>query len=232
MAGLVYPNPDLLVEGDWLAEHLHDAKIRIVDADERIAYRRAHIPGAVGHIGHMYLKEREGATHIMGPDQFASTMGRMGIGDDTLVIAYDASNSLYATRLWWCLNYYGHSNVRVLNGGFNKWVAENRPISLASRKPSPAEFTPQVRPEWLGVCEVMKAGVSDPDTVFLDVRSDEEYAGVNTRGNSRRGHIPGAVHLEWLNFISDGLRTFKAPEVLSKMLTERGVTPDKNVYTY
>ena len=232
MAGLVYPNPNLLVECDWLAEHLHDPNIRIVDADERVAYGRAHIPRAVGHLGHMYLKEREGATHIMGPEHFASTMSQMGIGDDTLVIAYDAANSLYATRFWWCLNYYGHSSVRVLNGGFHKWVDENRPIELVARKVLPATFTPRVSPEWLGVCDVMKDQVGDSDTVFLDVRSAGEYAGTNDRGNSRRGHVPGAVHLEWLNFVSRGQRTFKAPELLTKMLTERGVTPDKNVYTY
>ncbi len=228
-----YPNPDLLVETEWLAAHLNDPNIRIVDADDRVAYRRAHIPGAVGHTGHMYLKEREGGLHIMGPEQFAATMSKMGIGDDTLVIAYDAHNNLYAARFWWCLNYYGHPRIKVLNGGFHKWVAENRPISLESITPPPAQFAPKAQPELLGVCEVMKEGVGQADTAFLDVRSIEEYTGVNDRGNKRRGHVPGAVNLEWLNFVTnDELRVFKPVDELKAMLTTRGVTPDKNVYTY
>ena len=130
MADQGYARPEMLVTTEWLAAHLQDANIRIVDCDNRDAYRRAHIPGAITFRGHHYLKEKEGALYIMGPEQFAETMGALGIGNDTLVIAYDSFSSLYATRFWWALYYYGHTQVKVLNGGWDKWLAEGRVVTM------------------------------------------------------------------------------------------------------
>src|SRR5438105_4763866 len=99
----------MLVETGWLAEHLDDPNLRIVDADYPAAYGRAHIPGAVGHASsNVYLKTKEGDTFLMEPDQFAETMAKMGIGDETAVVAYDGHMSLYAARFWWALTRYGH----------------------------------------------------------------------------------------------------------------------------
>ncbi len=127
MADQGYARPEMLTTTEWLAAHLQDANLRIVDCDNRDAYRRAHIPGAITFRGHHYLKEEEGALHLMGLEQFAETMGALGIGDDTLVIAYDSFSGLYATRFWWALHYYGHTQAKVLNGGWDKWLAEGRP---------------------------------------------------------------------------------------------------------
>jgi thiosulfate/3-mercaptopyruvate sulfurtransferase len=118
----------MLVEGAWLQDHLGDPNVRIVDCDTRDAYRRAHIPGAV-FPSDTFLKNPDDRRFVMTPEQFAAEMKSLGIDDDTLVIAYDqASNT--ASRMWWALNYYGHTNVRVLNGGWQQWVAEGRPLSL------------------------------------------------------------------------------------------------------
>ncbi len=139
-----YTRPELLVEPDWLAEHLDDPGIRIVDADYPHGYAKAHIPGAVGQLDeNIYLKTGNHETHLMGPEQFAETMARMGIGDDTLVVAYDNRMGVYAARLWWALSHYGHSGARILNGSWHRWLAEGRPITAAVPDVPRASFTPR-----------------------------------------------------------------------------------------
>lgn len=233
MATEGYARPETLVETEWLAEHLDDPHVRVVDTDNREAYRRAHIPGAVTYRGHHYLKEEEGALHIMNPEKFAQVMGELGIGDGTLVITYDGFGSLYATRLWWVLNYYGHPQVKVLNGGWNKWFAEGRPISNVVPRPPYATFTPRVNGEFIASWEYVRASIGQADRVLLDVRSDGEWTGENARGTKRGGRIPGAVHLEWLNYVTDDdLKTFKPAAELRAMFDKMGVTPEKEVITY
>jgi len=229
-----YARPDMLVDADWLDQHLDDPALRIVDADYPEAYARAHIPGAVGHLSrNIYLKTAEGETFLMAPDQFAETMSKMGIGDDTAVIAYDSHMSLYAARFWWALNHYGHTNVRILNGGWHSWLADGRPMTMATPKAAPARLTPRRDVEVLATCELMTEAVGRADTVLLDVRTEGEWTGSLDRGNLRRGHVPGAVHVEWVNFMTDDERkVFKPAAELREMLRARGVTPDKNVYTY
>src|SRR3990170_7462777 len=129
-----YARPELLATTEWLAERLDDPSIRIVDCDEFAAYRRLHIPGAVGLKAHHYLKDPDNPDHLMPPEMFAAVMADHGIGDAHTVVAYDGSGGLYAARLWWALDYYGHTACRVLNGGFQKWHAEVRP--LTSLQPS------------------------------------------------------------------------------------------------
>src|SRR6266542_3119510 len=123
-----FAHPELLAETDWLAQHLDDPAIRIVDCDEFPAYQRLHIGGAVGLRVHHYLKGDDDV-HLMGPDRFAETMSKHGIGSEHTVVAYDGMGGLYAARLWWALDYYGHSNAKVLNGGFRKWFEEGQPVT-------------------------------------------------------------------------------------------------------
>ena len=229
-----YARPELLAETDWLEEHLDDPEVVIVDCDPWDVYRRTHIRNAVGLRGvHHYIKDAHNFTYVMPPDQFADLMGRLGISNDTLVVAYDGFGGLYACRLWWVLNLYGHTKVKVLNGGYNKWFLEGRPLSIEVPHPTPRVFEPRPQPRWLCTLDDAKARIGCADTVFLDVRSIEEWTGANPRDNRRAGHIPGAIHLEWLNFVTDPpLRTFKPAHELRRMLEERGVTPEKEVITY
>ena len=234
-----YARPDMLVETDWLAAHLDSPNIRIVDCDQYDPYRRAHIKNAVGIRVHHYIKHPDypsdphGHPLVAPPDTFKDLMGTMGIGDDTQVIAYDNRGSLEAARFWWVLNYYGHTNVQVLNGGWKKGFDEGRPVSLDAPKVPSADFTVRERPELVCKLDDAVASVGATDTVFLDVRSDGEWLGTNDRGNKRAGHVPGAVHLEWLNFItSDRYHTFKPADELRAMLEEVGATPDKQMITY
>jgi thiosulfate/3-mercaptopyruvate sulfurtransferase len=233
MATAGYARPEMLAETEWLAEHIDNPNVRIVDTDTRDAYRRAHIPGAVTYRGHHYLKEEEGALHIMGPEKFAGVMGELGIGDNTLVIAYDGFGALYATRLWWALNYYGHMQVKVLNGGWNKWLAEEMPISNAVSRPPNTTFTPHIHEEFMAQWDDVRTSIGQGNRVLLDVRSDAEWTGENARGTKRGGRIPGAVHLEWLNYITDDdRRTFKPAVELRAMFDKMGATPEKEIITY
>ena len=234
-----YARPDLMVESSWLEEHLEDPSVRVVDCDQYDGYRRVHITGAVGIREHHYIKHpdypREPVSHplVAPPERVAQIMGGLGIGNDTLVVAYDGSGGLYAARLWWVLNYYGHTNVKVLNGGWNKWFDEGRPI--ATEVPSLAEttFVCRENPDLACLLDYGVSRVGRADAVFLDVRSDAEWEGTNDRGNRRAGHVPGAVHLEWLNFVTrDRHRTIRPAGELRAMLEERGLTPDKQVIVY
>ena len=234
-----YARPDLLVETDWLESRLDDPGIRIVDCDQYDVYRRAHIKNAVGIRVHHYIKhpnypaDPRAYPLVAPPDVFVDLMESMGIGNNTLVVAYDSMGSLWAARFWWVLNYYGHTNVKVLNGGWRKWFDEGRPVSQDPAQTSKATFEVRENPALLCSLDHGVASVGKADTVFLDVRSDEEWNGTNDRGNKRAGHIPGAVRLEWLNFVtSDKYRTFKPAAELRAMLEEVGATREKQVITY
>ena len=231
-----YAHPEMLVETEWLAERLSDPSIRIVDADYPAAYGRAHVPGAVGHLSdNVYLKTATGQTFLMGPQQFAETMAKMGIGEGTSVVVYDGYRSMLAARFWWALTHYGHRDVRVLNGGIHKWIAEGRPVTMTASKAGPPRdpFVARADDSVLATCEIVRDGIGRSDTVLLDVRTEDEFTGANGRGNKRTGHVPGAVHLEWVNFVTpDERKVFKPAAELREMLRAKGVTPDKNVYTY
>lgn len=231
MTMAAYPNPYLLVETEWLADHLSDPAIRIVDCDVRDAYHRAHIPGAVSPKEH-YMKGPESRL-IMGPEQFAQEMGEMGIGDDTQAVCYDASGSLYAARFWWCLRHYGHDNCVVVNGGWNKWLSEGRPATYREPKPSTAKFTPRQRDDVVCSLDQLKDRVGKGDTLIWDVRSEGEWTGANTRGNKRAGHVSGAVHLEWLNCVTkDEFQTIKPANEIRLLLDGLGIAPEKEVVSY
>jgi thiosulfate/3-mercaptopyruvate sulfurtransferase len=234
-----YAQPELLVETDWLAERLDDPHLRLVDCDPLEVFRRAHIKNALGIPVHHYIKQPEYTVDprayplVAPPDTMKALMERMGIGDDNLVVAYDSFGCLWAARLWWVLCYYGHTNVKVLNGGWKKWFDEGRPVSIDRPSLPPSTFTPRPNPDVLCTLDYGRANVGNADVVFLDVRSDEEWDGSNNRGNKRAGRIPGAVHLEWLNFVTaDKYQTIKPAHELRAMLEAVGATPDKEIVTY
>lgn len=233
-----YARPELLAEPDWLLEHLEDPAVRVVDCARLEAYRRAHIPGAVGLPVHYYIKEppppgEEFGTFVMPPDQFAQLMGSLGIDNDTLVVAYDDNNSLLAARLWWVLKYYGHTKAKVLNGGWHRWLTEGRPLTFHATRPAPKTFVARPNPDVIADASFLLAHYTDPEWCVLDVRSDEEWDGRNDRGNKRRGHVPGARHLEWSRFVSrDDRRVFLPAEELRRLLEEAKVPPNAPVLTY
>ncbi len=237
----------LLVETDWLAARLADPRIRVVDIREiikppdapkpwylaqREAYAASHIPGAVFVDWTDDIVEPTAPIHmtLAGSERFKALMERLGIGDDHMVVAYDDTGGI-APRLWWALNYYGHSEAAILNGGWVKWQAEGRPVTAALPRHPAAVFTPRVTAGWrVGSAEV-KAAIRDRGMVLVDCRSSREFVGEIGRGE-RRGRIPGAVNVPVGRFLDPRAKTWKDPAEIRKMFEAAGVTPDRRVITY
>lgn len=228
-----YARPELLAEPDWLWERRDDPMVRVIDCATLEAYRRAHIPGAVGLPVHNWIKDPADKRFVMGPEAFAELMGKLGVSGDTTVVTYDDNHSLFACRLWWVLNYYGHTDTKVLNGGWHRWLSEGRPLTFHETRPEPGRFTP--RPNEGVICRLdeLKAKLGDPRVQVMDMRSDAEWLGTNDHGNKRAGHVPGALHLEWLNYMTeDGRRMFKPASELRAMLDRAGISPQSEVVTH
>ena len=234
-----FVNSQILVDTEWLNDHIDDPNIRIVDCDMFDSYSRAHIKGAVGIKVHHYIKhplypdDSKAYPWVAEAEVVKELFESMGIGDNTTVVTYDSGGSLWASRFWWVLNYYGHTNAKVLDGGWKKWFDEGRPVSIDPPVPIEVTFTPSSDDTLICTLDQAVSKIDDSDVVFLDVRSDGEWEGTNSRGNSRSGRVPGSVHLEWLNFITDDkYHTIKSPSELRSMLEAVGVTPEKEVITY
>ena len=230
-----YGDPSILVTTDWLAEHIDDPGVVVVDTDDPSEYAEGHITGASNPPDNYYKTSLDDRTHIQGPEQFAATMSELGIGDESLVVAYDRSGGLYALRLMWALNYYRHTNVKMLDGGYQKWVSEGRGHDTNPYESHRSAFFAPREPNraiYAGIDDVLQAIGAD-DTTLLDVRTDGEWDGSNKRGGKRGGRIPGAVHLEWVNFHTGGeIPVLKTAEEIRALLADKGVSVDDNVITY
>ncbi|MEO7022437.1 MAG: sulfurtransferase [Ktedonobacteraceae bacterium] len=242
----------LLVETAWLAEHLHDPNVRVVDMRGYVRavqrdgvqealyvgapeeYEQEHIPGAVYLDWTRDIVDMDDPVdaQIAPPDVFKRAMERVGIGDHHLVVAYDTHPaSQFATRLWWALTYYGHANVTVLNGGLPKWKREQRPLSAEIPSYPPATFTPRVQPVMRATAQDVLTSLKLPGTLLIDAREPAQYTGTVARGHGRPGHIPGALNVPREELIaSDG--TFRGIEELRQIFTKARVQPDERVIAY
>lgn len=220
----------ILATGGWLASHLADPTLRIVDTRKDDSYVTAHIPGALKLGAPPYL--RENGT-VLNPEAFAQLMSQLGIDSDTTVIAYDDGNNLFAARLWWVLNYYGHAKVKVLDGGWDNWVAENRPIEEdAAAMPEARAFVAHPQPGWIATTDYVEASVGQADRIIFGVRSDEEWARAEQTGATIPGHIPGSAHMMWTDVIDRETMRMKPQAELARILADHAITPDKEVIPY
>lgn len=243
-----------LVETDWLAHQMaaNTPNLRIVDMRgyvrtitdaegvQTAAYVGALEEYAVSHIpGAIYLDwtrdivdENDPVTaQVASGEKLRHMLGKKGIGNDSQVIVYDNHPaSQFATRLWWVLRYYGHTDVRVLNGGWRKWTAEQRPVSSELPLYPSAPFTAHPDPTWRITAEALRDHLHDPSLTLIDARDTGQYTGKIRRG-SRGGHIPGALSLPREAFFTpDG--TFLPPANLQQIVTQVPVLPDKTVVAY
>ena len=228
-----YPRTDLLVETEWLAERLGDPNVRVVEmAQDGSSFEGGHIPGAA--LSPTWQIKGSVDTRLVAPaDEAKAWFESVGIGDDTLVVGYDRFLCRDAARLWWVLTYYGHTNVKVLNGGWAKWSAEGRPIETGPAAAADgADFTPKPPDHGIeSTVEKLQAAVGRDGAVIWDVRTEDEFTGANSRGNARAGHVPGAKHLEWVHLVNeDG--TFKSAYELAAIVAGLGVTPEATVHVY
>lgn len=228
------------VETAWLAEHLNDANLRILDLRYYWdkpgveAYNAGHIPGALYMQWDIELSDPAHPVRymVLPAEKLEHLMGRLGIDNSMTVVAYDDEGGHYPSRLWWTLNYYGWDNVRILHGGIPKWIAENRLLATDVPQIEPKTFkVGPVRSEWRKTASEVLDHLNDPETLILDVRRPTEYTGEEVRA-ARGGHIPGAKNLLWLDNLNRETWTFKDAQTLQERFTNAGVTPDHKIVTY
>lgn len=250
--------PADLVETAWLAEHLYDPRLRVVDmrwrgdGSGRRLYYQGHIPGAVHLDWHSDLNGGSADDLLLPPDRFAALMAANGIGDDSAVVAYADTDHSGAARLWWALHYHGHEQVAVLNGGIDKWLAEGRSLTTAVPQPAAARFTPRLQPRWLATADEIAATLENraAGAQLVDTRPPEQYAGLavwSPQGSRylppgqawievdgarlRAGHIPGAVHLHSVDNLAPDW-TYRSPPDLATLAAQAGLRTDRRVILY
>lgn len=228
-----YAKPEVLVDTTWIKENLENATVRLIDVSNAETYAAGHLPGAIhAPLGQFTNPEDPVEGQIMTQDALSALFSRLGVANEDTVVFYDNNANLQATRAYWVVKYYQHADVRVYNGGSQKWVADGEalvtdvPAERAATEYVAAEADPEIRTTWEYVVE----HTDDPETLFCDTRGPEEYTGTDVRA-ARGGHIPGAINIEWRNAVNqDG--TFRTAADLSDLYQKAGFVPDKQIITY
>lgn len=227
----VYAHPEQLVDTAWVAAHAHDANVRIVDMRQS-GYADGHVPGAV-YLSPVAIRDAKAPpTFLPTPGAFEQMMSKLGIGDGTRVIVYDERGGLYAARLWWILNYFGHSNVALIDGGWIKWTAENRPKTTDAAPAGAATFTARPHPEMVATASDVMAGIGKPGITIVDARTVAEIEGRDLRGIRRAGFIESSVPVYWEDLLDPQAKTFKPADEIRKIYRDRGILPSKQVIAY
>jgi thiosulfate/3-mercaptopyruvate sulfurtransferase len=229
-----YVNPDILVDTDWVLENLQNPDVRLIDVSSQAeAYEEGHIPGAVYIHPGSRLTNPEDSTQgqILTQDALSELFSEVGVTHDTTVVLYDNSNNLWASRAYWSLKYYQHDDVRIYNGGKNRWVADGQELATEAPEITPTEYVARdADPDIRTTTEYILERLDDDSVMMCDTRNPEEYAGTDVRAD-RGGHIPGAINIDWIYNVDDnGL--FKSAEELYALYTAAGFSPDKQIITY
>ncbi len=227
-----YARPELLVDTAWLAAHVGDANLRIVDLRPR-GYAAEHIPNAVWLDNNWIRNPKAPPDFLPTPAEFEALMAKLGIGPDTRVVAYDERGGIYAARLWWILNYYGHANVALLNGGWTKWALEKRATSTDVPTPSaPAPFRVKAGLTGHATAKDVLAAINRPGVKLVDARSQAEIDGKDFRGITRAGFIESAVPVYWEDTFDPATHAFKPAAEIAKLYRDKGVLPSDEVIAY
>jgi thiosulfate/3-mercaptopyruvate sulfurtransferase len=226
-----YAHPEQLVETDWVASHTHDPGIRIVDMRMN-GYAEGHVPGAVSLAPVAIRDASSPPTFLPTPAAFEAMMSRLGISDQTRVIVYDERGGIYAARLWWILNYFGHPNVALMNGGWVKWTAEQRPSTADAAAPVAGRFSARPQPHWVATASEVAGAIDKPGVKILDARTNAEIEGRDLRNIRRGGFIPSSVPVYWEDLLDPQQKTFKPADALRKIYEDRGVLPAHDVIAY
>ena len=229
---------DVLVDTDWVAEHLDDDGIRIVEVDENPAlYAESHIPGAIGFDWKQDLQDQV-KRDFLGPQEFGELMGSRGISNDHTVLLYGDRNNWFAAYTYWYFKYYGHDDVKLINGPREKWIEEGRETTSDVPSYDAAKFEAKGADKDIRAWRDEVLDALDEDTKLVDVRSPQEYsgeliamAGYEQEGAQRAGHIPGAASVPWAQAVNeDG--TFKSKDELEELYKSKGVLDGDPIIAY
>jgi len=233
-----YAHPEVLVSTDWVMQHLHDPKVTLVEVDvDTTSYNEGHIAGAVGWNWQTQLCDPVRREIITKAD-LERLLSQAGIKNDSTIVLYGDNNNWFAAWAFWQLKMYGHADVRLMNGGRKKWMAEGKELS----KDAPAaKLSSYKAPGFSDVQRAYRRHVEDvfqsPKAILIDVRSNDEFTGkiLSPPGLpetcQRGGHIPRAKNVPWATACNDD-GTFKSPEELHTLYSQKGVTPDKEIIAY
>ena len=229
---------DVLVEPEWLEQHLDDDSIRIIEVDENPAlYREAHIPGAIGFDWKTDLQDQV-KRDFLSPEDFGRLFGSRGISNDHQIILYGDRNNWFAAYTYWYLKYYGHDNVKLLNGPRERWISEGRPTTTGVPSYQEATFNAQPGDEAIRARREEVLDALSDSVELVDVRSPQEFSGelispvgYEQEGAQRGGHIPGAKSVPWAQAVrEDG--TFKSADELHELYGAKGVLTGEPVIAY
>ncbi len=229
---------DVLVDTQWVQDHLEDDSIRIVEVDENSAlYAESHIPGAIGFDWKTDLQDQV-KRDFLDAEAFGKLFGSKGISNDHTVVLYGDRNNWFAAYTYWYLKYYGHDKVKLMNGPREKWLAEDRPTSTDVPSYEAATFTAQAGDASIRALRNEVHGALGTDTRLVDVRSPQEFSGeliampgYEQEGAQRGGHIPGAASIPWAQSVQeDG--TFKSADDLAELYGSKGVTDTDSIIAY
>jgi len=231
-----YANPAALVSTQWVADHLNDTNVRLIEVDvDTTAYGQGHIQGAVGvnwttQLGDPVRRD------IPSKEDWAKLLGSAGVSPDTRIVFYGDNNNWFAAFAYWVSKIYGHQNVALMNGGRKKWELEKRPLTTDAPQHQSTNYP--VRDADLTYRAMLKDVLGRPSgTALVDVRSPAEFSGEviappgMTETAQRGGHVPGAQNIPWSQAANeDG--TFKSADELKQLYGGKGVTSDKDVIAY
>jgi thiosulfate/3-mercaptopyruvate sulfurtransferase len=236
---MTYAKPEVLVDTKWAEEHLDQGTIVIAEVDENPAlYDEGHIRGAVRLHWKQDLQQQV-VRDVIGKEDFEKLLGGLGIGNDTTVLLYGDKNNWFAAYAYWYLKLYGHADVRLIDGGRQKWIDEGRELVTDVPSPTAVTYTAQEKDETLrarrqDVLDILESG-SDH---LVDVRSPQEYSGeliampgYEQEGAQRGGHIPTAKSIPWAKAVNDD-GTFRSADELRALYAAQGVDESKPTTAY
>lgn len=235
-----YAHPEVLVDTDWVAAHLHDPTVRLVESNEdMLLYDTGHIPGAI-KIDWVTDLNDPITRDYLDRQRFEQLLGARGIGNDTTVVFYGDKNNWWATYAFWVFKLFGHKDARILNGGRAKWIAEGRELTTAVPHYPPTTYHAPERDDRTirAFRQQVFEHIGKSHTALVDVRSPQEFSGEKIHmpeypqeGSLRGGHIPTAVNIPWAQAANpDG--TFKSRDELEALYSSQGIVPEKDVITY
>jgi thiosulfate/3-mercaptopyruvate sulfurtransferase len=233
-----YKHPEALVTTDWVSQHADDPKVRLIEVDvDTTAYEKGHIKNAVGWNWQSQLQDNV-RRDLLGQQQFADLCGQSGISNDSTVILYGDNNNWFAAYAFWQFKYYGHKDVRLMDGGRKKWELEKRPLTTDLPNVKATTYNARQPAENLRARREHVFHIIDKKNAYLvDVRSPDEFTGKviappgMTETAQRGGHIPGASNIPWSKAVADD-GTFKPYDELLKLYDSQGIRPDRETVAY